>query len=89
MVVVQSRDMQKNPIYRTIQNLSYLFLGQSPDKHSNFPIHVAEQFKEAFLRFFADCDAVKSIDWHTWLHTPGQYTTIIHCLLLYNFTTYK
>jgi len=30
------------------------------------------QFKDYFLEYFKDEDKVKSIDWETWLHTPGM-----------------
>jgi Peptidase family M1 domain len=29
------------------------------------------QFKAAFLKHFAGCDAIKGIDWDTWLFSPG------------------
>jgi leukotriene-A4 hydrolase len=31
-----------------------------------------DMFKEYFLQYFASCDAVKDIDWDTWLYAPGM-----------------
>lgn len=36
-----------------------------------------EQFKAAFLNFFSDCEAVKEVDWETWLFSPGAVATCL------------
>ena len=32
----------------------------------------SEQFKETFLEYFKDVEAVKSVDWETWFFKPGM-----------------
>ena len=40
-----------------------------------------EQFKAFFLEKFSSVNAVKQIDWHTWLHKPGMPIYKVHFLI--------
>jgi leukotriene-A4 hydrolase len=42
-----------------------------------------DQFKTHFVDHFRDCEAVKSIDWDTWLYAPGKPCN------LYRFVYFK
>lgn len=41
-------------------------------KHFRFQAITTQDFKDYFLNYFKDCEAIKQIDWQTWLYAPGM-----------------